>query len=63
MKAEIDERGNLKIEAETPLECYALERWVNQNFDCGKTERMEFDWSYPKVELTYTSIDEYGTPH
>ena len=59
MKAEIDEHGNLKIEAETPLECYALERWVDKNFGCKKIDlNMEFDWSYPKVEITYSSINE-----
>lgn len=32
MKATIDENGQLIIQAETPLESYALNRWCDNNF-------------------------------
>ena len=57
MKAEIDENGCLKVEAEAPLECYALKRWVDENFANGDTSILRnivFDWSYPKIEITYS---------
>jgi hypothetical protein len=64
MKAEINERGTLSIVAETPLECYALERWVNQTYGCKKIEgNIDFDWSYPKIEASYLFVEkgkEYG---
>ena len=33
MKAELKENGILKVTAETPLEEYALKRWVDES-DC-----------------------------
>lgn len=31
MRATIDAHGALKVEAETPLEQYALSRWIDEN--------------------------------
>jgi len=32
MKATINEHGKLSVQAETPLESYALDRWAEDNF-------------------------------
>jgi hypothetical protein len=49
MKAEILIDGKLKIQAETPLEGYALNMWTNANWNpsCSKsitTENIELSW-------------------
>lgn len=47
MKAYLDVKGVIHIEAETPVEAYALSHWTQDN--CRSTgvcgEKMIFDWS------------------
>jgi len=38
MKVELDEKGNLKVSAETKLEAYALNKWSADYFKRVKTE-------------------------
>ena len=60
MKATIDEKGMLRVEVETPLESYALRKWVNDNYGCESaiaSNNIEFDWSYRKLKEDPDSVN------
>lgn len=40
MKAEINENGMLTIKTETPLESYALKKWLDENKEIGGEKLM-----------------------
>lgn len=54
MKVTLDRFGTMTIAAETDIEAYALEHWLERNFskDAGLTNihAMKFDWSLSSVE-------------
>lgn len=50
----------LRVEVETPLESYALRKWVNDNYGCESaiaSNNIEFDWSYRKLKEDPDSVN------
>lgn len=55
MRVTIDRHGVLKIEAQTPLEAYALGKWCGDNLVDGVLTTTEFfllDWSLRAYQPT-----------
>lgn len=64
MKAEIKIDGTLKIQAETELEGYALQMWVDKNWNpsCSRsitTENIELSWNIEKPDIKKRMLDIY----